>query len=93
MKFCSKCNINKDLDQFRLRKIHKKPNKLHTYCIACEKEYNKKYREDVDHIIPLKGKQVCGLHVENNLRIIPYKENLRKGNKYLEDDILFSNIS
>lgn len=38
----------------------------------------------VDHIIPLKGKNVCGLHVETNLRIIPALENWRKGNRVME---------
>lgn len=35
----------------------------------------------VDHIIPLKGELVSGLHVWNNLRVIPKILNLRKGNK------------
>lgn len=38
---------------------------------------------DVDHIIPLKGVGVSGLHVPWNLRIVPAAENRSKGAKLI----------
>jgi hypothetical protein len=38
---------------------------------------------EVDHIIPLKGKLVSGLHVENNLQYLTIAENRSKHNKFI----------
>jgi hypothetical protein len=76
----------------RARKIQATPNWLTKDQIQQINEVYRKAREIteltgelhvVDHIIPLKGENVCGLHVPWNLQVLPAIVNLKKGNQLM----------
>lgn len=67
---------------------HNKIRKLRQRCVGSEGKKdiidfysNRPDGYHVDHIIPLNGELVSGLHVLQNLQYLPAVDNIRKGNK------------
>jgi len=78
----------------RARKLHATPPWLtdadHDRIFAIYAEAQKMTRESgvehqVDHIVPLQGRNVCGLHIPENLRVVPAVVNFKKNNQFIEE--------
>lgn len=84
----NKATVNALSRRYKASKIKRTPSWANEQAIRAfyeeaarlEQETGIKYH--VDHIIPLQGELVSGLHVENNLQVIPANENLSKSNHY-----------
>lgn len=62
---------------------HDKVKEIYKQCRRISKETGVVHH--VDHIVPLRGELVCGLHCDQNLQIITAEENMKKGNQLLEE--------
>lgn len=89
-KVANKGRVNADTVKRRLAKINRTPTWLteddhwmieQAYELATIRTKMFGFQWHVDHIIPLQGKTVSGLHVPLNLQVIPGIENIRKGNR------------
>ncbi len=84
---CKLHYLNNKAD-YLARNAHRKAYKLKATPIWANLEHIKDiYRRcpvgyHVDHIIPLQGELVSGLHVENNLQYLTAIDNLKKHNKF-----------
>jgi len=69
----------------RARKLNATPKWLTKEHKTVIMEFYRRAQElglTVDHIIPLRGENVCGLHAPWNLQLLSYSENSRKGNSW-----------
>lgn len=73
--YASKCAERRSLQLKRTPKWSE-VEEIREFYLNCPKGYH------VDHIIPLKGANVSGLHVIGNLQYLTKEENLRKSNYY-----------
>lgn len=53
------------------------------YDLAKRREAATGIKWEVDHIVPLAGRKVCGLHVGGNIQVIPMAENRKKSNRHV----------
>lgn len=85
--------VNANIKAYKMRKMQACPSWLtedemflisEAYELAALRTHLFGFQWHVDHIVPLRGKEVSGLHVPWNLQVIPGVENQRKSNLCLD---------
>ena len=89
----NKDKVNASTAKRRSAKINRTPPWLTEEDLAKIREFYKEAqikteetgeKWHVDHIIPLQGENVSGLHIPSNLQVVPARWNIAKGNRWEE---------
>jgi hypothetical protein len=87
-----KAKINAKTRAYQVSKINRTPKWIDNeeawlineiYELAIKRTEVTGYKWHVDHIIPLRGNNVSGLHTADNLQVILAVDNVRKSNRYV----------
>lgn len=57
--------------------------RMYEECIRLSEQMGLEF--EVDHVIPVHNRKVCGLHVPDNLKVVSHSLNRIKGNKFNTD--------
>lgn len=88
----NKGKVNANTRKYQASKLQRTPTWLTEfdllqmqclYQVAVMRSTHSTQEWHVDHIVPLQGENVSGLHVPWNLQIIPATENIRKNNRHV----------
>ena len=88
--YCKECHASTTASTQAFRQKTYQSAKLHRTPLWANLDIIKRIYEcaegdHVDHIIPLQGDMVCGLHVETNLQYLSPHDNMVKHNKFKTD--------
>ena len=88
-KRCNKDKVNSNVANRYANKLKATPKWSNNkyiklwYKLAQIEEKRTGRKVHVDHIVPLKGKDVCGLHCEDNMQLLFAEDNIRKNNSFV----------
>lgn len=86
----SRAMMRANTRRYQARKLHATPSWadhgkiLGFYQEAAIRSAETGFPHHVDHIVPLRGKNVCGLHWEENLQVLSAPDNMKKSNSFEE---------
>lgn len=84
-KSANRGKANAWLSEYRALKIQATPKWFDKEKVMLVYKKAKEWGFDVDHIVPLKGETVCGLHCWSNLQLLDPLLNSEKGNRHWPD--------
>ena len=90
-RFSRRDNFQKARPEWLTPEMEKRVEEVYNLARDCRITTGEEY--EVDHIIPIKAKGICGLHVPWNLQVLPKDVNRAKSNRYDPDSSIAPRVT